>query len=85
MSEIEEMKADIREIKTDQKEVIKAVNDLQLLVAGQYVTKEEFKEHERSDNAVHSTLHGRITNTIIGVSGAVIMFLLKMLWDLVRG
>ena len=84
MSETQQMQNDIGEIKTDLKEAVKKLNGLEVLIAGQYVPKQDFKEAEVENSKDHDKLHLRINNLVTGVSAATILFLVYALWDYIK-
>uniref|UniRef100_A0A7C1J7M8 Uncharacterized protein n=1 Tax=Ammonifex degensii TaxID=42838 RepID=A0A7C1J7M8_9THEO len=47
MTELQEIREDVRETRKEVAEIKQMVNDLKVLVVGNYVTKEEFEKHEK--------------------------------------
>lgn len=62
-NELQTLKEDIAEIKTGVKEVSSGLNDLRVLIAGDYVKRDEFEEEKKENNKTHQN----IINWIIGI------------------
>lgn len=86
--ELQSLKEDITEIKQTVKETNKALNDLAVLVAGNYVKREELDEFRKTNTEEHkeleqrvADLNKRITDLIysfaIAVIGTIIYFLVR--------
>jgi hypothetical protein len=86
--ELQAMKEDITEIKQTVKETNKALNDLNVLVAGNYVKREELDEFQKTNTEEHKELNQKITDLnkritdliysfAIAVIGTIIYFLVR--------
>ncbi|ODA39711.1 hypothetical protein [Desulfosporosinus sp. BG] len=64
--EVQTLKADIAEIKDAVKEVSAVVNDMRVLLAGNYVTKRDFEEYKKGTSINHRWWAG----FVIAVTGA---------------
>lgn len=86
--ELQSLKEDITEIKQTVKETNKALNDLAVLVAGNYAKREELDEFQKTNTEEHkeleqriAELNKRITDLIysfaIAVIGTIIYFIVR--------
>lgn len=62
--ELDSIKDDIKEIKEGIKEITGNVNNLRVLIAGDYVTKAEFMVEIEKNNQMHASF----TNSLIFIS-----------------
>lgn len=72
MSEIQEVKSDIREIKEVQGKIMETVNDLRVIVAGNYVTKQEFDESKKENTSEHRWFAGICITIGLFVLGIIV-------------
>lgn len=73
--EVQIIKKDIAEIKESVKEVSTVVNDMRVLLAGNYVTKRDFEEFKKSMEAGRRWWSG----FIVALAGAFATFV-SLLW-----
>lgn len=59
-NDVRDIREDLAEVKQSLGELARAVTDLRVLVAGNYVTKAEFSEHLKTDEARVVALHNKI-------------------------
>lgn len=62
--ELDSIKEDIREIKDGIKDLSGSVNNLRVLIAGDYITKTEFAAEVQKNNQMHNNF----TNSLIFIS-----------------
>jgi|GEM_PF-3479263 hypothetical protein len=62
--ELDSIKEDIKEIKEGIKEITGNVNNLRVLIAGDYITKADFMSEVQKNNQMHSNF----TNSLIFIS-----------------
>jgi hypothetical protein len=60
--DVQAIREDLVEVKQSIGELTKAVTDLRVLVAGNYITKAEFTEHQKIEEARVVALHNKIDN-----------------------
>ncbi|AFK87695.1 hypothetical protein Tsac_2842 [Thermoanaerobacterium phage THSA-485A] len=77
--ELQAMKEDIAEIKQTVKETNKALNDLALVVAGDYVKRKEFADLQKANEAEHRKINDRLTDLVWGFAIAVIGTVIYMI------
>jgi len=65
-SEIRWLKEEMVQIKETVKDVAEVVNDMRVLVAGNYVTKQDFEEFKRVEKTSRNWLAGFLI-TVVGV------------------
>ena len=65
-SEIRWLKEEMVQIKETVKDVSEVVNDMRVLVAGNYVTKQDFEEFKRVEKTSRNWLAGFLI-TVVGV------------------
>jgi hypothetical protein len=70
--ELRSLKEDVTEIKQTVKETSKALNDLALIVVGDYVKREEFTALQKKNDADHQAINNRLMNLVWGFAIAVI-------------
>ena len=69
MNEDLEVKNDVAEIKVDVKALAKSMSELQVLVAGNYVTKEEFVDSAKENRTDHNKIWGALIAFCIVIVG----------------
>lgn len=72
-TEIQSLKEDVTEIKSDVKDIHSVLGDLKVLIAGNYVTKTEFEKHKEDSVNTLRWWAGYII-TAAGVIMAIITF-----------
>ena len=73
--EVQTLKIDIAEIKVAVKDVSAAVNDMRVLLAGNYVTKQDYEEYKKGT----ATNRRWWAGFIIAVAGAFVA-IVNILW-----
>lgn len=76
-SDVEYIKEGLTEVKETLKELTHNINDLRVLVAGEYVKKEEFKEHLKTEASNRWKIAG-LTITISGLIFTVIQWIFTL-------
>lgn len=80
-NELNELKADIKEVREGQREMLTAFNDLRVLVAGNYVTKTEFSEYKKSignDLTDHKKENSTTNRWFAGICVTIGLFILGL-------
>lgn len=78
MTEFTEVKNDVSEIKADVKNLTKCMGDLQVLVAGNYVTRGDFCDHQKENRGDHNRLWGSLITLAIFIIGLIIKIIMEV-------
>lgn len=73
MSEVEllSLKEDVAEIKAGVKELSSGLADLRVLIAGDYVRREDCQKCQAENEAAHQALNNKFTGWVVGLGTAV--------------
>jgi hypothetical protein len=72
-TEVQSLKEDVTEIKSDVKEIHCVLGDLRVLIAGNYVTKREFDNHKKDETNTRRWWAGYVV-TAAGLVMAIITY-----------
>jgi len=76
-TELQSLKEDVAEIKAGVKELSSGLNDLRVLIAGDYVKRDEFEDMKRENNEAHKSIIGWIIGLCVSILGVFSYLVIK--------